>query len=164
MKTRTKYFVIGGILLVVMLLAGFGLVAACGPCRGFEGGFHPGLHQKHFLDFVLWRLEKGVEELNLTEAQKEKYGELKSEIKTRFKECMGERKRWREELQTEMSKENPDVRALSESVKQRIERFSGFMEENLDLVFDFYETLDQQQKEKVLAMVRERMKRCPVAP
>ncbi len=164
MKTRKRYFVFGGIVLVVMLLAGFGLVAACGPCRGFQGGFHPGLHQKHFLDFVLWRLDKGVEELNLTEPQKEKYGKLKEEIKTRLKELMNERKRWREELQTEMSKENPDVRVLSDSVKQRIERFSGFMEENLDLLVTFYETLDQQQKEKILAMVRERMKGCPMAP
>ncbi len=164
MKTRKRYFAVGGIVLVVMLLAGFGFVAACGPCRGFEGGFHPGLHQKHFLDFVLWRLDKGVEELNLTEAQKRKYGELKEEFKTRLKELMDERKRWREELQTEVDKGNLDVRALSESVKQRIERFSGFMEENLDLIVEFYETLDRQQKEKVLAMVRERMKRCPVAP
>ncbi len=164
MKTRKRYLAVGGIVLVVMLLAGFGFVAACGPCRGFEGGFHPGLHQKHFLDFVLWRLDKGVEELNLTEAQKGKYGELKEEFKARLKELMDERKRWREELQIELSKENPDARALSESAKQRIERFSGFMEENLDLIVEFYETLDQQQKEKVLAMVRERMKRCPVAP
>ena len=164
MKTRKRYFVVGGIFLIVMLLAGFGLVAACGPCSGFEGGFHPGLHQKHFLDFVLWRLDKGVEELNLSEAQKKRYEELKGEIKTRLKERLDERKRWREELQTEMSKENPDVRALSESVKQRIERLSGFMEGNLALLVEFYETLDQQQKGKVLAMVRKRMKRCPTTP
>ncbi len=164
MKTRKRYFVVGGIALFVMLLAGFGFVAACGPCRAFEGGFHPGLHQRYFLDFVLWRLDKGVEELNLTETQKKRYGELKEEFRARLKEGMDERKRWREELQTEMSKENPDVRALSEFVKQRIERFSGFMEENLDLLVEFYETLDQQQKEKVLVMVRERMKRCPVVP
>ncbi len=164
MKTRKRYFVVGGIVFIVMLLAVFGLVAARGPCRGFEGGFNPGLHQKEFLNFVLWRLDKGVEELNLSEAQRGKYGELKAEIRTRLKERMDERKRWREELQAEMSKENPDVRVLSESVKQRIERFSGFMEGNLNLFVDFYQSLDQQQKGKVLAMIREKMKRCPVAP
>ncbi len=164
MKTRKRYFVVGGIVLVVMLLAGFGFVAACGPCRAFEGDFQPRLHQKHFLDFALWRLDKGVEELNLSETQKERYGELKEEIKTGLKERMDERNRWREELQTELSKENPDVRALSESVKHRIELFSGFMEENLDLFAEFYQTLDQQQKQKVLAMVREKMKRCPATP
>ncbi len=164
MKTRKRYFAVGGIVLVVMLLAGFGFVAACGPCRGFGGGFHPGLHQKRFLDFVLWRLDKGVEELNLSEVQKGKYGELKAEFEARLRERMDERKKWTEELQAEMSKENPDVKALSESVKQRIERFSGFMGGNLDLLVEFYETLDQQQKEKVLTMVREKMKRCPVTP
>ena len=36
-------------------------------------------------------------------------------------------------FQTAMSKEDPDVKVLSESVKKRMERFSGFMEGNLDL-------------------------------
>ncbi len=67
-----------------------------------------------------------------------------------------------EELQTGMSKGDPDVKVLSESVKKGIERFSGFMEGNLDLFVQFYETLDQGQKEKVMARIREKMKRCRV--
>jgi hypothetical protein len=59
-----------------------------------------------------------------------------------------------------MKKEDPDVKVLSESVKKRIERFSGFMEGNLDLFVQFYETLDKEQKEKIVATVRKKMKRC----
>ena len=61
-----------------------------------------------------------------------------------------------------MKKEDPDVKALSESVKKRIERFSGFMEGNLDLFVEFYETLDQEQKEKIMAAIREKIKRCRI--
>jgi hypothetical protein len=58
-----------------------------------------------------------------------------------------------------MNKEDPDVKALSDSIKKRIKHFSGFMEENLDLFVEFYDILDQEQKEKIMATIREKMKR-----
>ena len=143
MGKRKKYFIVGSIVLLIVLFTGFGLVAARGPCRGFHRGFHPGFHHKDVSEFILWRLDKGVEGLNLSEAQKGKYEEMKGKLETRFKEHRDDRKRWMEELQTAMNKEDPDVKVLSESVKKRIERFSGFMEGNLDLFVEFYETLDQ---------------------
>jgi Spy/CpxP family protein refolding chaperone len=160
MGKRKRVFIIGSIVLFVMLFTAFGLVAARGPCRGFDGGFHPGHHKKDFSEFILWRLDKRVEELNLSEAQKAKYEEMKGKLETRFKEHGKERKRWMEELQTAMNKQDPDVKLLSESVKKRIERFSGFMEGNVDLFVEFYENLDQEQKEKIMATIRGKMKRC----
>jgi Spy/CpxP family protein refolding chaperone len=162
MEKRKKYFITGGIILFIMLFAGFGLVTACGPCRGFHRGFHPGFHNKDFSKFILSRLDKRVEELNLTEAQKGKYEEIKGELEARFKEHMDDRKRLIEELQTEMKKEDPDVKVLSQSVKKQIKRFPGFMEGNLDLFIEFYETLDQEQKEKIMTTIRKKMKRCQI--
>jgi Spy/CpxP family protein refolding chaperone len=158
MGKRNKYFLVGSIVLLIVLFTGVGLVAARGPCRGF----HPGFHHKDVSEFILWRLDKGVEGLNLSETQKGKYEEMKGKLETRFKEHRDDRKRWMEELQTAMKKEDPDVKALSESVKKRIERFSGFMEGNLDLFVEFYETLDQEQKEKIMATIRKKMKRCRI--
>jgi Spy/CpxP family protein refolding chaperone len=162
MGKRKKYFVGGSIALFIMFFAGFGLLAGCGPCRGFHRGFHPGFHDKDFSEFILWRLDKGVKGLNLSEAQKGKYEEMKGKLETRLKEHRDDRKRWMEELQTAMNKENLDVKVLSESVKKRIERFSGFMEGNLDLFVEFYETLDKEQKEKIIATIRKKMKRCRI--
>jgi Spy/CpxP family protein refolding chaperone len=160
MGKRKKYFIVGGIVLLIVLFTGFGLVAARGPCRGFHRGFHPGFHDKDVSEFIFWRLDKGVEGLNLSEAQKGKYEEMKGKLETRFKEQRDDRKRFIEELQTAMKKEDPDVKVLSESVKKRIERFSGFMEGNLDLFVEFYETLDKEQKEKIMAAIRGKTKRC----
>jgi hypothetical protein len=162
MGKRKKYFIVGGVVLFIMLFAGFGLVAAGGPCRGFHRGFHPGFHNKDFSKFILSRLDKRVEELNPTEAQKGKYEEIKGKLEARFKEHMDDRKRLIEELQTEMNKEDPNVKALSESVKKRIKLFPGFMEGNLDLFIEFYETLDKEQKDKVMATIRKKMKRCRI--
>jgi Spy/CpxP family protein refolding chaperone len=162
MGKRKKYFIVGSIVLLIVVFTGFGLVAARGPCRGFHRGFHPGLHDNDVLEFILWRLDKRVEGLDLSGAQKGKYEEMKGKLETRFKEHRDDRKRFMEELQTAMNKEDPDVKALSESVKKRIERFSSFMEGNLDLFVEFYETLGQEQKEKIMATIRKKMKRCPV--
>ena len=162
METRKKYFIAGGIVLLIMLFTGFGLVAARGPCRGFHRGFHPGLHNKDFLELILRRLDKRVEGLNLSEAQKGKYEQMKGKMETRLKEHRDDRKRWMEELQTAMNKEDPDVKVLSESVKKRMERFSDFIEGNLDLFVEFYDTLDKEQKDKVIATIREKMKRCRI--
>jgi len=162
MGKRKKYFIAGRIVLFIMFFAGFGLVTACGPCRGFGRHFHPGFHNKDFSKFILWRLDKRVEELNLSEAQKQKYEEIKGKLETRLKEHMDDRKRLMEELQTAINKEEPSVKVLSESIKKRIKRFPGFMEGNLDLFIEFYETLDKEQKDKVMATIRKKMKRCHV--
>ena len=162
MGKRKKYFIVGSIVLFIMLFTGFGLVAARGPCRGFHRGFHPGLHNKDFFEFILRRLDKRVEGLDLSEAQKGKYEEIKGKIETRLKEHMDDRKRLMEELQTAMNKEDPDVKVLSESVKKRIKRFSGFMEGNLDLFVEFYENLDKEQKDRIMATIRKKMKRCQI--
>jgi Spy/CpxP family protein refolding chaperone len=156
MGKRKKYFIVGSIVLLIVLFAGFGLVAACGPCRGF----HPGFHHKDVSEFILWGLDKGVAELNLSEAQRGRYEEMKGRLETRFKEHREDRRRWMEEIQTEMKKGEPDVKALSESIKKPMERFPDFMEGNLDLLIEFYETLDKEQKDKIISTIRKKMKRC----
>jgi hypothetical protein len=162
MGKRKKYFIVGSIVLLIVLFTGFGLVSARGPCRGFHRGFHSGFHDKEVSEFILGRLDKGVEGLNLSELQKGKYAEMKGKLETRFKEHRDDRKRWTEELQMAMKKEDPDVKVLSESFKKRIERFSGFMQGNLDLFVEFCETLDKEQKEKIMATIRKKIKRYPI--
>jgi hypothetical protein len=162
MGKRKKVFIVSSVVLLIVLFTGFGLVAARGPCRGFHRGFHPGFHKKDFSEFILQRLDKRVKALDLSEAQKEKYEEIKGKLETRLEEHRDDRKRWMEELRTAMKKEDPDVKSLSESLKQRIERFSGFMEGNLDLFVEFYENLDKGQKDRIMATVRKKIKRCRI--
>ena len=160
MGKRRKWFAVSYVVLFIMLFAGFGLLAGCGPCRGFHRGFHPGFHNKDFSEHILRKLDKKAEALNLSEAQKEKYKEIKGKLVTRLKEHMNDRKRLMEEIQTEMKKGEPDIKVLSESIKKQMKRFPDFMEGNLDLFVEFYETLDKEQKDKIISMIRKKMKRC----
>jgi Spy/CpxP family protein refolding chaperone len=165
-KRKRTYFIIGGIVLLIMLLMGYGLFATCGPWGGsrcgfhprFHGrGFHPGFNSKDFGEFILWRMDKKVVELDLTDAQKEKYEAIKGNIQRQLEEGRADRKRIIEKFHAEINKEDPDVKALAETLKKKIEGISGFMEENLDLFVEFYEALDDAQKDRVIDAIRERM-------
>ncbi len=165
-KRKKRYFIIGGIVILIMLVTGYGLVTACGPWGGshagfhprFHGkGFHPGFHKKDFSEFLLWRLDKRAEELDLSKEQKERYNEIRSSIETHLREGLEDRKRLIEEFHNEISKEDPDVRLLTESIKKKIKEISSFMDENLDLFVEFYEALDDTQKDRIIDTIRDRM-------
>jgi LTXXQ motif family protein len=167
MKTRNKVLVGSGIILMLLLLAGFGLVSAYGPlggpCGGFDPRFHgrgffPGGHGRDMADFILWRMDKKAQELKLTPVQKEKYEVIKENLKTHFAESLRDRQKMKDRFQKEMSKEDPNVKDLAESLKTKIKDHSDFVNQNLDLLVAFYDSLDSRQKRLIHDEIRERMK------
>jgi hypothetical protein len=167
MRTRNKVFIGSGIFLLMTLIVGYGLVAGSpwGDPGGkwgprFPGrGFHAPIHQKEIAEFILWRMDKTAQTLNLNQAQKVKYEALKNTITSRLATGFEERQQLSARFLEELDKENPDVQGLVESVKTRINGFSGFLSNNLDLLADFYESLDSGQKRLLNTEIRERMTR-----
>ena len=165
MKTRNKVFIGSGIFLLLTLSVGYGLVIGSpwsdqggkfGP--PFAGkGFHSGFHQKEVAEFILWRMDKTAGKLNLTAEQKARYEELKSNITSRMSTGFEERRQLRARFLEELNKENPDVQGLVETAKNRISDFSGFLSKNLDLLADFYDSLNVDQKRLLNTEIRERM-------
>ena len=159
MKTRNKVFIGLGAILMVTLLAGYGLSVACGPWadsgRCFRHGFH-----RDFSGFLLWRMDKRAEELDFNDHQKEKYDEMRSKIEAQFSRGVEDRKKMREEISLELGKKEPDLKILAEAIKKRIAMVSDAVGSNLDLFVEFYNVLDADQQERVLEMIRERVE-CP---
>jgi len=167
METRNKVFIGSGVVLLIILLTGFGFFAAWGtwdgPCRGFHPGFHGrGFHSgfggKDFIEFALWRMDRRAKTLGLSDVQKAKYDEIRARIETCLREGMDDRKNMIEKFHTELNKENPDITVLADSAKKKIKAISEFMEENVDLFVGFYNTLDDNQKREIIDAVRDRMK------
>jgi hypothetical protein len=167
MKTRNKIFIGSGIIFLFLAIAGYGLVSAYGPWGDFCMGFHPRFHDRRFhsdahrkdmADFILWRIDKKAKELNLTPAQKAKYEALKGNLKTHFSEAMNDRQKMKDQFLKEMDQENPDVKFMVQSIKTKINEMQGFLNKNLDLLADFYASLDSDQKRMVKEEIRERMK------
>lgn len=166
-KAKKRYLLAGGILILFIAITGYGFVAAWGPCgerfsRSPKGDFHGrvfhhGLHDRDLADFFLWRMDRRVKELGLSAAQQEKYHDIRSIIETHITQGMEDRKRTLETLRREILDENPDIRLITGTLKERLEEMTGSIEETLDLVAEFYESLDDAQRDKILAEVRERM-------
>jgi hypothetical protein len=167
MKTRNKVFIGSGILCLVLVIAGYSLVSAYGPWSGSCGGFYPrfhprgihsGAHHQDMADFILWKMDKKAKELNLTATQKAKYEAIKENFKGHFTEFHNEHQKMKDQFHKEMNKENPDIKVLVESTKTKLNELSVFMNKNLDLLLDFYASLDNRQKSMINDEIRERMK------
>ena len=121
-------------------------------------GFHSGAHHQDMADFILWKMDKKAKELKLTATQKAKYEAIRENFKGHFTEFHSEHQKLKDQFHKEISKENPDIKLLIESTKIKLNEVSGFMNKNLDLLLDFYASLDSRQKEMINDEIRERMK------
>lgn len=160
MNTRRRFYIIGGSILFIILITILGLVTTFqNSWGGFypKRGFHHGFGHKDIGEFVLWKLDRQMKELNLTEGQQKKYNQIRSNIEKHLTEGMDDRKVIRDTFHSEMSKEDPNIRLLADMTKKKINEVSGLMVDNLDLVVGFYESLDIDQRNKILNEIRERM-------
>jgi Spy/CpxP family protein refolding chaperone len=167
MKTRNKVFIGMGILLLVLVVSGYGWVSAYGPWGGpcgndphrFHGrGLHSDAHHKDMADYVLWRMDKKAGQMDLTAAQKAKYEAVRENFKSRLAEFHVDHRKMKDHFDKEISKENPDMESLIASAKMKVNDISGFMNKNIDLFKEFYSSLDNRQKTMINDEIRERMK------
>lgn len=163
-KKKKKVIVISGVVLLVVLLAGFGIVTAGGMHRGFHPGFSgKGFHDKDMSDFMLWRLDKGVEELSLSEEQNEQYAELRAKIEAAMTEGKEIKTRLKDEVHAEFEKETPDLELITETFKAHMNEINGFIQENLDHFKEFYGTLETEQKAQIIDEIKEKMEHCKIS-
>ncbi|HEY3276697.1 MAG TPA: Spy/CpxP family protein refolding chaperone [Syntrophorhabdaceae bacterium] len=166
MKMQRRFAVIGGIIIIIMVFMGLGIAEVfgaggafrCGPHFGPFGGFHR-CHgfEGDMPGFVLKGLDKKIEKLNLTPAQKTEYEGLRAHLKENLLAAKEDRLRFREVVRNEMAKGSPDVAALNAMMKKKIEGVSVALQHDLDLFESFYSILDEGQKQQVVAGIRERM-------
>ncbi len=166
MKSRKKYFIIGAAILLIALLAGVSFIAACGPpgfCdmgphRMFCGeDSHPRFFGKDFSEFILARIDSRVEDLDLSATQMEEYGEIRQRVKGKFVFAMEKRREFFRELRDEVNEDNPDMNALTGRIKLHLGKMEDFMSNNLDLLMEFYNILDEDQKARVIEKMRDKM-------
>jgi hypothetical protein len=149
MKISKKIWVPLLILSLAVIIVGT-VWAFGGPARFCPGGFE---------GLVLDRLDERVEDLGLNEDQTRTYGALREQFKVNLRAGADKRRAMIVELNQALAQENPDIRALNAEVKARLEEVPGMLSANLDLLADFYDILDQEQKDKFLQKARRRLQR-----
>jgi len=162
--TRKKKTLIGVLVGSLVVAAGIGALTTCAPDGAWGKGFHPGFHRTGFhphgedvADFVLWKMDKHVNELNLNETQEQEYEKAKAQVKLTVAEAMERKREFHGILRDEMSKEQPDLEALAGMIKERADLIPDRVSKHIDLFLNFYNTLDGHQKDQMIEMFRRRM-------
>jgi Spy/CpxP family protein refolding chaperone len=164
--SRRKKTVIAALILSLAILVGIGATMAYGPrgswARGFGPGFHgpgchPGPHGEDIADFIMWKMDRHVKELNLSNDQKKAYEKSKEEIRAGIADAIERKKDFHRIVHEEMDKENPDMNALAGLMKERAQNIPDMVSKPIDLFVNFYNLLDENQKAKVIEMFRSRM-------
>ena len=150
MNRKRKWIVAGAALVLVIV------VFAAGAAVSRPFGFHGKDFPKRFLE----RMDERVEKLNLTEAQQEKYVEIRSKIETNMTAGMKRHKGLFVEMKAEFEKEKPDMGAIRDSIKSHLTEGPQFIMANMDLLYEFYRALDEDRQAMVVERIREKMERC----
>jgi len=165
MKNRKKVVVIGAAILALAVV-GFGVTKASGLKAAWGSGFHSCFHgmgprsESHsadMADWVMWKMDRHVKDLNLNEIQTREYEKVKEEIKTSILDAHQRRNEFRHMVRLEMEKENPDMNGLASLIKGRVNHVPDLISEKIDLFLNFYNVLDRDQKARVIEMIRLRM-------
>ncbi|MCF8143192.1 MAG: hypothetical protein K9N21_04650 [Deltaproteobacteria bacterium] len=152
-KRRTV--AVGLALLGIMVIAGAG-VAGCHRPPGYCGG---GFHGKEFPKDVLERMDSEIETLELTGVQQEAYGEIRERVESELMEMGQGRKAFFQEVKTEMDKDAPDLGVVADLLKSHGRQFPDRMAFFVDQFMNFYQVLDMEQKEKVVAHLKGKFKK-----
>ncbi|MGD8984108.1 MAG: Spy/CpxP family protein refolding chaperone [Desulfobacteraceae bacterium] len=157
MKKRKKYFIIGAVILSIGILASLGFTAACGPRGHWHKGFHSKFHSEDVADFILWKMDKHVKELDLNDTQNQEYDRIKEQVKVSIAEAIERRREFHRTAHEEINKENPDLNNVANLAKERLQKMPDIIGKNLDLFMDFYNrVLTDEQRAKVIEMIRNR--------
>ena len=157
MKKRKKYFIIGAVILSIGILASLGFTAACGPRGHWHKGFHSKFHSEDVADFILWKMDKHVKELNLNDTQDQEYDQLKEQVKSIITEAIERRRAFHRMMYEEINRESPDLNNVANLARDRLQKMPDIIGKNLDLFMDFYNrVLTDEQRAKVIEMIRSR--------
>lgn len=133
-----------------LAILGLGSVAAFEPRMGMPGKVHK---------YILAHIDDQVEDLKLTPDQQKQYLVLRAKLEANLKAAAAKRQAVFMELYQDISQPNPDVRAVTGVIKNRMNLIPAMMGANLDLLADFYEILNDEQRAQVLKKAQKRMTR-----
>ncbi len=167
MTKMKKTIVIVSISLLVMIVSGFGfamITGACGPgsdpTMGFnrfhKRGMPPFMH-KEIGSFMLWRMDKEIKTLDLSETQQKQYNNLRSKLEATMDNGLKTRIEFKQQTMAEFNKENPDLAVISGKLQTDIALMSDSLSENLVLFTSFYNSLDDKQKGIITEKIKERI-------
>ena len=126
------------------------LLSSCGHHRRFS---------RHNPEHMLRRIDRRVKSLDLTETQKTQYNEIRKRFENDLEEDIEKFKGLPEQIIMTTSEENPDMEEMAELLKIRMSETPALRGKYIDYFVEFYNILDEDQKQQVLKNINRRMRR-----
>ena len=153
-----------GILMMVMVVTGFGFAVNSGAC-GFDSfhrhGFHkrglpPFMHDE-IKSFIVWRMDKEAKNLGLSGGQQEQYEIFRTQFLETMEKAIETRAQLHEKAVLTLENEAPDLSGMAAEMKNHVEMISGAISENLTRFAEFYNSLDAAQRKTITDKIKERI-------
>ncbi|MCP3901882.1 MAG: hypothetical protein GY707_19410 [Desulfobacteraceae bacterium] len=162
--TKKKIVVIVSVSFFIIVASGLGfamITGACGPGSDFGHRFHkrgmPPFMHKEISSFMLWRLDNGVEKLDLSKNQQKEYDTFRSKLQGTMESGIDKKLNFKQHAMQEFKKDAPDLSIIAEQAQSDLQHMSALLSENLGLFTNFYNSLDDKQKSTITKRIKERM-------
>ena len=146
MTTKNKLMLAGSAVLAFVLLTGF---------RG--GHFGGPRDPERVKQMITWRLDDRLEELKVSEQQKQAIHGLKDSLFEDGKRLFEENKGARTQMVEQWESANPDSKAVHSLVDARVDAFRAFAHKVADAALQAHRILTPEQRQQVTENVREHM-------
>jgi Spy/CpxP family protein refolding chaperone len=115
----------------------------------FAFGFGRHRHHGMMKDFMLYRIDKLADDLDLNAAQKAKWDLFKQDLVTNIDQRKDKRKEIHEIAQQELEKSNPDFTKITPMVHDQIDSTAQFAHDLVNRVNELLVDLSPEQKRKL---------------
>lgn len=123
-----------------------------------HGGFRGhGRHHAMFGKFIDFAVNEKLDEIQATPAQRQKVLELKDRLMAEGKALHDGKGEVREQVLALLSEDDLDEAKVRGLVKERTEAITRFVDDAAGAVIELHKTLTPEQRQKLLAEVREHM-------
>ncbi len=161
MKSK-KYLIPGLALLMISFIGGCSRFSQPQDSEKDNCRWRQKFRNKDFSEHVLRKMDRHVEELNLTSSQKNEYNMLREKIKSDLKQMKETRKNFFSNLRNEINRPNPDISVMADFVKRGLSRMPDRIQNHMDYFVEFYHILDENQKNDVIGGFRKKLNRIPL--
>ncbi len=142
--------IIPTVMVMILMTAGFAI-------SGFKNQFGPFGGHGMKKERILSKVDYTVQELKLTPAQQGKYSVIREKMVRDMDKLMERRDAVKSNMKSEMSKANPDVKAMAVILKSEIRTMPDMLTAQIDSLMEVYDILDASQQKKLVSMIKERM-------
>ena len=135
------------VLIVAIPVAVVALLLATLPSFGFGRGHR---HHGMMKEFIMYKVDKLAEDLNLNSAQQARWDTFKKDLETSIEQRKGKREEIHETVKKELAKDNPDLTKVTPLVHGQIDSTAQFAHDMVNRVNELFSDLSPEQK-KILS-------------